>query len=58
MAQSLMLPAAMLLIGLIAVLAFARPRHLSRPPAATATRGRLHGRRTGPGVRHGNNPML
>ena len=36
MGQSLMLPAAMLLIGLIAVLAFARPRHLIRPPAAEA----------------------
>jgi EmrB/QacA subfamily drug resistance transporter len=36
MAQSLMLPAAMLLIGLIAVLAFARPRHLRRPPATEA----------------------
>jgi EmrB/QacA subfamily drug resistance transporter len=34
MAQSLVLPAAVLLIGLVAVLAFARPRHLSRlrPP--------------------------
>lgn len=32
MAQSLLLPAAGLLIGLVAVLAFARPRHLTRQP--------------------------
>jgi MFS family permease len=40
MAQSLLLPAGVLLIGLVAVLCFAKPKHLSAPanaPAAEAT---------------------
>jgi len=40
MAQSLMLPAAVLLIGLVAALLFARPTHMQRPvdtPAAAGT---------------------
>jgi EmrB/QacA subfamily drug resistance transporter len=36
MAQSLMLPAAVLLIGLVAVLFFARPTHLDSPAARSA----------------------
>ncbi|GAA1185911.1 DHA2 family efflux MFS transporter permease subunit [Pseudonocardia alaniniphila] len=37
MGQALLMPAAVLLIGLVAVLLFARPRHLSRPSPAEAT---------------------
>jgi EmrB/QacA subfamily drug resistance transporter len=36
MGQALVLPAVVLLIGLVAVLMFARPRHLSRPLSAEA----------------------
>jgi hypothetical protein len=36
MAQSLMLPAAVLLIGLVAALMFSRPAHLQRPAHAPA----------------------
>ncbi len=35
MAQAMLLPAAVLLVGLAAVLAFATPRHLAKPPAVT-----------------------
>jgi multisubunit Na+/H+ antiporter MnhC subunit len=35
MAQALMLPAAVVLIGLVAVLFFARPTHLDTPAAQT-----------------------
>jgi hypothetical protein len=35
MAQSFLLPAAVLLIGLVAVLFFARPTHLDTPAART-----------------------
>jgi EmrB/QacA subfamily drug resistance transporter len=39
MAQSLLLPAAVLLIGLVAALCFARPTHLRRGPAPAALAG-------------------
>jgi len=39
MAQSLLLPAGVLLIGLVAVLCFARPAHLRRAPAGAAASG-------------------
>ncbi|MEI8407556.1 MULTISPECIES: hypothetical protein [unclassified Kribbella] len=34
MAQSLMLPAAVLLLGMLAVLLFAKPQHMQRAPTA------------------------
>jgi hypothetical protein len=39
MAQSLLLPAGVLVAGLVAVLCFARPAHLRREPARTAVAG-------------------
>ena len=38
MAQSMLLPAGVLLVGLVAVLCFARPGHLNREPVDQATR--------------------